>query len=397
MYATKVCRRDYKKGKRVSKRGRSGSLGLFLVVLVVFLATIGAGAIHARAQSTETMDSIWRFAEWYDSPDSFGVQNVSFSGRFQYEYATVDGDHASHTEWNVRRMRLGVKTEFLEQLTFHAEAEFNPQETDPFYMRLTDFYLEWSPDERFALTFGKQGVPFTIDGSTSSKELLTIDRSNLSNNMWFTQEYMPGASVSGEKSSWHYRLGAYSGGSADREFGEFDAGWFTLTSIGYDFAGKLGTDEAVLTLSYVYQDPDAGNTFTRSLQHVGSVNFKLETGLGGVRADFTAASGFAGQSDLWGVMTMPFLNVTERFQVVGRHTYISSDDENGVRLARYESELVSGRGDRYTEWYVGANYYFYGHKLKLQSGVSFADMEDRANDGGEYSGVAATAGLRVSW
>ena len=31
------------------------------------------------------------------------------------------------------------------------------------------------------------------------------------------------------------------------------------------------------------------------------------------------------------------------------------------------------------------NYYFYGHKLKLQTGVQFADMQDRANDGGAYS------------
>ena len=46
---------------------------------------------------------------------------------------------------------------------------------------------------------------------------------------------------------------------------------------------------------------------------------------------------------------------------------------------------------------LGANYYFYGHKLKLQTGVQFADMNDRANDGGEYSGVSWTTGLRVGW
>jgi phosphate-selective porin OprO/OprP len=59
--------------------------------------------------------------------------------------------------------------------------------------------------------------------------------------------------------------------------------------------------------------------------------------------------------------------------------------------------VVSGRGDRYNELYLGANYYFYGHKLKLQSGVQFADMDDRAADGGEYSGTAWTTGIRVGW
>ena len=56
-----------------------------------------------------------------------------------------------------------------------------------------------------------------------------------------------------------------------------------------------------------------------------------------------------------------------------------------------------GRGDEYKELYLGANYYFYGHRLKLQTGVQFADMNDRANDGGAYSGVAWTTGLRVGW
>jgi phosphate-selective porin OprO/OprP len=56
-----------------------------------------------------------------------------------------------------------------------------------------------------------------------------------------------------------------------------------------------------------------------------------------------------------------------------------------------------GQGDRYNELYLGANYYFYGHKLKLQNGAQFAKMNDRANDGGAYSGASWTTGLRVSW
>ena len=50
----------------------------------------------------------------------------------------------------------------------------------------------------------------------------------------------------------------------------------------------------------------------------------------------------------------------------------------------------SSSGDRYREFYAGLNYFFYGHKLKLQSGVQLGDMNDDANDGGSYSGVAVT-------
>ena len=155
--------------------------------------------------------------------------------------------------------------------------------------------------------------------------------------------------------------------------------------------------EALLAGNYVYQNPDPKNTFTRQLQHMASANFKFNAGKWGARTDVSAASGYLGQSDLWGVMAMPFVNVTDKLQLVGRYTFIQSDNPNGVRLATYENRVNSGRGDRYNEVYLGANYYFYGHKLKLQSGLQFADMNDHANDGGAYSGVSWTTGLRVSW
>ena len=350
---------------------------------------------QAAAQST--YDDIWRLAEWYRNDQNEAVQSVLFSGRLQYEFASVDADEGTHDEWNVRRMRLGIKTVWFNQVTVHIEADFNPQERDPFYKRLTDTYVEWEAGDAFALTVGKQGVPFTMDGSTSSKELLTLDRSNLANNMWFPQEYMPGVSALGGRSNWVYQAGVYTGGSANREFGEFDGSVFGHLSVGYDFSGALGVEDALLRVNYVYQDPDSNNTFTRELQHVASANFMFEADRWGIRTDLSTGFGYLGQSDLWSVMTMPFLSLTPNLQVVGRHTYIRSEDANGVRLARYENQATAGRGDRYNEFYAGVNYYFYGHKLKLQSGIQFGDMNDSAADGGAYSGIASTTALRVSW
>ncbi len=368
-------------------------------VVIITVITNGLLVLAAPEQATaqSVYDDIWKLAEWYRSDQNEVVQSVLFSGRFQYEFAAVDADQGTHQEWNVRRMRLGVKSEWFGQFTVHVEAGFNPQERDPFYRRLTDANVEWEASDVFALKVGKQGVAFTTDGSTSSKELLTIDRSNLANNMWFPDEYIPGVSAFGARSNWVYHLGVYTGGGVNGEFGEFDGSAFGLLSIGYDFSEALGVEDALLRGNYVYQDPDPNNTFTRQLQHITSLNFRFEDVRWGFRVDFSAASGYLGQSDLWGVMTMPFFNLTSRFQVVGRHTYLSSESANGVRLARYENRVTDGRGDRYNEFYVGVNYYFYGHKLKLQSGLQFADMKDSAADGGAYSGVAWTTGLRVSW
>ncbi len=342
-------------------------------------------------------DRIWKFAEWYSNDTNPIVQKVLFSGRYQHEFAAIDADEGDLDEWNVRRMRLGPRITLFRTWTLHGEVEVNPQERDPFYLRFTDFYLQWARSGKLAITVGKQGVPFTMDGATSSRELITIDRSNLTNNMWFPQEYIPGVSVSGKVGRWVYRGGGYSSGEANREFGEFSGGMFTLGVLGYDFAQPLGVKEALLTGNYVYQHPDADNTFTRRLEHVASINLKLDAGRWGVRTDVSAGSGYLGQSDLWGFMGMPFVNITDKLQFIARYTFLDSSHPNGVPLGTYENRVVEGRGDLYNEGYVGANYYFYGHKLKLQSGLQYADMNDAANDGGAYSGLSWITGIRVGW
>jgi len=365
-----------------------------IAVAAIFLTP----ALHAQETDNEsTFDKMWKFAEWYKDDENRVVQSVLFTGRFQYEYAHVDADQGSLSEWNIRRLRMGAKSKFFRAWTLHGEVEIERQDGDWEYARITDFYLQWRRNDQLELTIGKQGAPFTMDGATSSKELLTIDRSNLSNNLWFSREYIPGLSVSGTLSNWVYHVGAYSAGRVNREFGEFNGSVFTLASGGYDFARLSGLDEFVLTGSYVYQNPDPDNTFTQPLQHIASVNVRLEAGRWGARADVSGAAGYQGQSDLWGVMVMPFFNVTDKLQLVGRHTFMSSEDDNGLRLARYENRVTPGRGDQYKEAYLGGNYYFYGHKLKLQTGVQFADMTDRAEDGGAYSGISWTTGVRVSW
>lgn len=367
--------------------------GVAIVLLIAPLASAQTPADRAPS----TYDLIWKFAEWYEDSSNPIVQRVLFSGRFHHDFAILDADQGDVRESNVRRLRLGPRVTLFRTVTVHGEVELNPQERDPTYLRFTDLYIQWSPGGRLAVTVGKQGAPFTTDGATSSKDLLTIERSNLANNIWFPQEYLPGISVSGRSAPWNYRVGVYSAGEANRELGEFNGGLVALGVLGYDFARQLGVKEAVLAGNYVYQHADRLNTFTRQLEHIGSVNLRLEAARWGLRTDVSAATGYLGQSDLSSLMVMPFFNLTDKLQAVGRYTFLESDQPNGVRLATYESRIVPGRGDRYNELYLGANYFFYGHKLKLQSGVQIGRMRDRAGDGGQYSGVSWTTGIRVGW
>ena len=369
-------------------------------LMVLGLAAAATAQVQASGAKPEpsTYDKIWAsFTQLYKNDRNPVVQQVLFSGRYQHEFAAIGADQGDLDEWNVRRMRLGPRITLFRKFLLHAEVEVNPQERNPFYVRLTDAYLQWNKSSRVVMTFGKQGVPFTNEGATSSKELLTIDRGSIGTNIWFPQEYMTGVSISGRISPWVYRGGVYSAGAMNREFGEFSGDYFTLALAGYDFAKPLGVKEAVLTGNYLYQHPNANNTFTRQLEHVMSVHFKLEADRWGLRTDVADATGYLGQSNLRALMARPFYNVTDKLQAVGRYTYVDSAGPNGIRFGTYESRIVPGRGDEYNELYLGANYYFYGHKLKLQTGLQWADMNDRANDGGEYSGLAWTTGLRVGW
>jgi phosphate-selective porin OprO/OprP len=371
---------------------------VLLLALMAALPVAASAQTAAAAKEPSAYDTIWgNFTEWYVDDTNPVVQRVLLSGRFHYDFATIDSDQGDHEESNIRRLRIGPRITLFRRLTFHAELELDPQRRDPFYVRFTDLYVQWSKNPRLVLTAGKQSAPFTLDGATSSRELLTIDRSNLANNIWFPQEYLPGISVSGRSAPWVYRAALYSSGEANRELGEFSGGTTTLGVIGYDFAPKLRAREALLTGNYVYQHPDRDNTFTRQLEHIGSLNFRFERTKWGARADVSKAAGYLGQSGMWAFQAMPFFNVTSKLQAVVRYTFIESDAPNGIRLATYESRVEPGRGDEYKELYLGANYYFYGHRLKLQSGVQLADMLDRADDGGAYSGIAWTTGLRVGW
>jgi phosphate-selective porin OprO/OprP len=216
-----------------------------LLPLLLLLVGAAPGLAQSTSQPAEKKepsiyDKIWRFADWYDNKENPVVQRVLFSGRFHYEFADVNADQGDHSEWNVRRLRFGPRLTLFRHYTVHVEVEVNPQEHDPFYDRITDAYVAWSVTPKAVVTVGKQSVPFTGEGATSSRELITIDRSPLANNIWFTEEYLTGLSVSGRSAPWTYRGGIYSAGAENGEFGEFNGGVFTLGILGYDFSSAIG-------------------------------------------------------------------------------------------------------------------------------------------------------------
>jgi phosphate-selective porin OprO/OprP len=378
----------------------------FISPLLLALATCGTAIAGDGKQVVDSLVEadqaslcdFFDLATLYSNKENPILQKFALSGRLQADAAFFDASQAASSEqllW--RRFRSGFKATMFKDFTVHAEADLDLNEHNPLYNKLTDTYISWSRGDEFELLIGKQGAKYTMDGATSSKELIRMERSLLSNNLWFTEEYFTGVSATGEVDKWVYNLGFFSS-DGGAEFGDFQAGYFGLVSIGYDFAETFGLDKALIRGDYVNNDPTGdGILNTRPLTQVGSINGTFEKGPWGLRTDIGAGEGWKDQSDLFAIAIMPYFNLSDKVQLVASYNYVTSSGENGVRLDRYESSVVSGRADEAHEFYAGVNYYLCKHKLKWQTGVEYTTASDSANDGGAYDGWGVSSGIRISW
>lgn len=358
----------------------------------------GGASTNAVSSSSmqDTYDRIWGHATLYSNKENAFIQKLAFTGRLQYDYAYFDEKDTGHwddTAW--RRARAGFKAKVLNDFTVHAEINMDLEDTDPVYAGLTDAYVAWQPGTDWAIKVGKQSAGFTHDGATSSKSLVTAERSLVSDNFWFTREYFVGVTVSGEKGNWNYNVGAFGNEASDEfeDFGEEEV--FLLFSIGHNFGESLNVDTAELRLDYVY-NKESDTLGTKSLEQVISLNGQYDNGRTHLGADLTFAESFSG-NDMWGLQIMPYVDINDTFQVVAAYNYLSSSDDNGLSNGRYQKQLVGGKGDRLQDFYLGLNTYLYGHKLKWQNGIQYTEMKDSANDGGEYDGIGFTSAIRISW
>ena len=374
--------------------------------LLPLLATAAFTPVFAQTAAPaapSTFDKIWSSAILYKGEADAAVNEVRIVGRQHIDWYQFRNGSQQDSDFVSRRTRLGTKVQFLKDFTLHVEADLNLEVPHPLFNKYTDAYVKWAPSKAFAVTVGKQSVRYTLDGGTSSNSLLTIDRSPLAFNLGFSEEYLPGVQVEGEAGLWFWKLGAFSAGTADRDFGAFNAGTIGFASLGRDISALTGLTKSSLRADVISQSNDAQNTtgtpkaFSRNHAQGLSLVSQNTQGAWGFDAEIGLTEGQGSQSDLKGIQLMPSYSFDKDWQAVVRYTRVTSANNNGVSFARYESMLTSGKGDRLEEIYFGLNRYFYGHKLKFQLGVQHSKMIDSANDGGAYSGWGVTTGLRVSW
>ena len=80
------------------RRSYAGGVRLLrCVVLMLVMPAAASAQTGGDANEPTAYDKIWgKFTEWYADASNPIVQRVLLSGRFHYDFATIDADQGNH-------------------------------------------------------------------------------------------------------------------------------------------------------------------------------------------------------------------------------------------------------------------------------------------------------------
>ena len=356
-----------------------------------------SGAKSTATKAPSELDKLWNLAVLYKNKDNPWLQEISLFGRINVNWANVDTDAGDWSDWEARRVRAGVKVKFLQSLELKTEVRFLPFE-DEIYDGLTEASLTWTASPAFRLGIGKQLPRYLLEGAISANELLTVERSHLAGTFWVGEDnFSTGVTAAGDIGKWSYSAGIYSAEN-DKQWGKLNAGFYGVASLAYDFGEALHLEKAVVRGDFAYNNGDTANTTPKPFEQVYALGLDAKQGRFGLQTNAAFGTGLRSQPDVWGLVIMPSYRLSDQWELVTRYTFLHSEGADGLKpVRRYENEVddINGtKGDQYQAIYAGLNHYLYGNKLKIQAGVEYSWMEDKADNGGKYAGWSFLTGFR---
>lgn len=363
------------------------SLPLISITLIA-----GESSSPSNNSDSKSLEDLWNIPHLYSNSDSLLVNDLKLVGRYQWQYADLNSDQGDWSDSENRRFRLGTEAKVLGG-NWKLKAEINVNDDfSPFYKSLEEAYIKYQGNDALNITIGRQKPAWSYEQSTSSRKILTFERSLLVNQL--SPKKTSGISASGSIENWNYVLGIYNG-NINEEFGDFNnSGEFALASIGYDYSKSSDFDTAAWRLDLLH-NKDETNNAAKPYKNSISLNHSLSQGVLTLNTDLIHAGGYS--DDVYGLVLLPTYDISDKLQLVARYTYASSDGDGLRAQKRYERKASltdSGYGEDYQSYYLGLNYYINDHKLKLMTGIEYADM-DGGSDGGDYSGWTLFSGLRL--
>lgn len=407
-------------------------------------------------------ESSWNFCEWisskpgtlYKNADNPYIQEFQISGRFHYNAAYIDGTdnagrdfHDGYTD--ARRFRIGAKMTFAKYFTVYGipnlvrdgrdNASFAERERELRwdFIDFDEAWLRFDAGAAFDITaLDKLTLQYGVlkwhggsEARASSNELLTPERSALSNYVYDSGARPTGLWINGVKNKWNVLLGIYSsdGRMVDEDLGDSYGNRFNNKFLGSWNDDLMFTTEVVYSATddlrfgweFLYNNADSEKNIRRGgddnlipYQWASTFSTEYAMGQGGIINElFVGDNGQdtnANREDgFYGVTVTPYYwIVPTKLQAVVQYMYFGSNDPQGVRTnSRYFRATHSpdingsvgidgGRGDALHTCYAGVNYLLCGDNVKFQVGAEYTSLNTM---GGEATGTTLLFAFRSNF
>lgn len=380
----------------------------------------------------------------YRAEENPWLSHFQLTGLLQWQAAYLDGSGTTgedfserYTEW--RRFRLGARVEFLRYFSYRGMVDvsddnrFNGGDLDLGFIEFFESNLSFDVREALGLTavdslsvgYGRYKWFAGLEARTSATELLTLERSAISNKLF--GPYLPtGVIVKTAKGLWSTTIGIHSSNEASDAFGADDGnveGWGGWND-GLMYSGGIlwsVNEDLRLGLDVLYNAADeigAGEDSLLDYRWAAALSAEYRRGPAGVNLE--AILGGNGGSEMhadparrgsfWGFVATPYYwIVPDKLQAVVQYTYAGAEEDQGVRLnSRYvratdeggggnPDRVNGGRGDELHTVYAGFNYLVCGHHLKFQAGAEYAALKTPGSGDGDVGTLSWLFGFRSSF
>lgn len=334
------------------------------------------------------------------------VQRVRYRARYQGQFVNSRDDYPGGGDaefWQHRRWRSGIDIDMANDLKFMSSFNHDTSPNfrgDRFLDSIFEMKIEWKPSDDFYLVLGKQKNNITREWATSSANILTFERSAISNNVFPLPQW--GAAVGFAAGGLMHEIGLYSV-AYDNGFAwpAFDNAGASLT---YRTAYDL-TEATSLHFDYQYTDTTTSQGFNKTYmgspyEHVFAFGSESRWGRLGLVTDLIfgldrrpdARAGFNGGEDTWGLVIMPYYDLTEKLQIVTKYSYAEE-----VRIDRPQRHASRPSVDGLSTFYVGLNYRICGDRLKLMAGYEYATADRIIGTNDRYRNDSWLFGIRANW
>lgn len=368
------------------------------------LRTIGLGL--AAAASAHAGDLVIPAAEtpvttsspagdWCENLKTFGtlysdksnpyIQEFKIFGRLQYQWGTTDGDNLgndfSGSGDELRRLRFGTQVKFLNGFKLKGNVNLEEGGFDDHklgYDGFDELYLSYSfgqvgAFDELELSYGRHKFNFSQEAHTSSKEIKTIERSNISN--YFYNSARPtGMMMTLKRDDSSLTAGVLSSTDEDEL-----AGW--NDGLAYYLSAEFKAGSGDVIFDYVYNDVDVDDDDVIGYEWGFSAAYVTKMANWDLVINGLYGETYGGDS-IYGLVIMPstFL-IEDRLEAVFRYQYAGSDGDNVKINSRNVRNVASSdgfsvkSGDENHAFYAGLNYYLCDHNAKLMAGVEYEVLD----------------------